>query len=161
METIWDRYPDLSPGELRTLVATTAQVLADSADAALPADPIEMSTGEAARALTASLDGLEPDAVEDVQELLEDAESATDLCCAVLDQVRAHPDLASAVSAAYEERTRKMAGFEMLLLAGALVVLAIKIKEVRVGKNGVKVSFSESSEAVQAFVSGLVSGLKG
>ncbi len=162
MTSIWDRYPDLSPSELRNLVAATAQVLAGSADASqLPADPIEMSVGQAARELTTSVEGLSPGRRSAVQELLEDDDTAVELCQAVLVEVRRHPELATEVAEAYEERTRKMAGAEVLLLTGALLVLAIRIKEIKVGKGNTKITFSESSEAVKAFLAGLVDRIRG
>jgi len=162
MTSIWDRYPDLSPSELRNLVAATAQVLAGSADRSeLPADPIEISTGEAARELTASIDMLSADERGVVQELLEDDDTAIELCHVVLGEVRRHPELASAVAQTYEERSRKMTGAELLLLAGALVVLATRIKEIRAGKGGTKITFSESGEVVKAFLAGLVASLRG
>jgi hypothetical protein len=162
MTSIWDSYPDLSPSELRNLVAVTAQVLAGSAGSAqLPADPIEMSTGQAARELTGPERGLSPDMRAAVQELLEDDDTAVELCHAVLGEVRRHPELAAEVARAYEDRTRKMAGAELLLLAGALVVLATRIKEIRVGKSGTKVTFSESGEAVKAFLAALLTSIRG
>ncbi|MFI7405963.1 hypothetical protein ACIBW9_36785 [Streptomyces sp. NPDC049541] len=164
MSSIWDRYPDLSPHELRDLVAATAQVLADFSDRSeLPTDPIEMSTGEAARELTASIDVLSAGQRGVVQELLEDDETAVRLCQVVLDEVRRYRELADAVAKAYEERTRKMTGAEVLLLAGAVVVLATRIKEIKVGKGkeGTKITFSESGEAIKKFLAGLVSGLWG
>jgi hypothetical protein len=162
MASIWDRYPDLAPGELRTLVAVTAQVLADSADRAqLPADPIEISTGEAARELTGSAGVLAADERDAVQELLEDDETAVELCRAVLDEVRQHPDLADAVAEAYQDRERKMTGVEVLLLVGALVVLATRIKKIKLQKGHTEITFSESGEAVKAFLAGLVSSIRG
>jgi hypothetical protein len=163
MTTIWDRYPDLTPSELRNLVAAAAQVLAGSAggDDALPEDPIEMSTGQAARLLTASVDGLEPEQRGTVQELLEDDETAVELSRAVLDEVSRHPELAAEVTEVYQERTRKMTGAELLLLVGALVVLATRIKEIKAGKGGTKITFSESGDAVKGFLAGLVASFRG
>ena len=162
MTSIWERYPDLSPSELRNLVAVTAQVLAASADRTqLPADPIEISTGQAARELTASIEVLESDDRGVVQELLEDDEVQARLCHVVLGEVRQHAELADAVAQAYEDRARKMTGAEVLLLTGALVVLAIRIKDIKVGKGHTKITFSESGEVVKAFLAGLVSSIKG
>ena len=162
MASIWERYPDLSPGELRTLVAVTAQVLADSADRAqLPTDPIEISTGEAARELTGSVGVLDADERGVVQELLEDDDTAVELCHVVLAEVRRHPDLADAVAEAYEVRERKMTGAEVLLLVGALVVLATRIKKIKLAKGHTEITFSESGDAVKAFLSGLVASIRG
>jgi hypothetical protein len=162
MASIWDRYPDLSPSELRTLVAVTAQVLADSADRAqLPADPIEISTGEAARELTGTTGVLDASERGVVQELLEDDESAVKLCHVVLAEVRQHRDLADAVAQAYQDRERKMTGAEVLLLVGALVVLATRIKKVKLAKGHPEITFSESGEAVKAFLAALVASIRG
>lgn len=165
MTSIWDRYPDLSPSELRNLVAATAQVLAEGADGAdraqLPEDPIEISTGEAARQLTASVDGLSADERPVVQELLEDDDASERLVHAVLAEVRRYPELAAAVDETYQERARKMTGAELLLLAGAVVVLATRIKEIKAGKGGTKITFAESGDVVKAFLAGLVASFRG
>jgi hypothetical protein len=162
MTSLWDQYPDLSPTELRILVAATAQVLADSAaDAELPADPLEISSGEAARQLTASIASLDDSKRTLVQELLEDDEASEQLVHAVLTEVRRHPELAAAVDAAYAERARKMTGGELMLLAGALVVLATRIKEIKVGKGGTKITFADSGDAVKSFLAGLIATFRG
>jgi hypothetical protein len=162
MTSIWDQYPDLSPSELRNLVAATAQVLADgAADAELPEDPLEISTGEAARQLTASVAGLDDSERAVVQEMLEDDDASEQLVYAVLTEVRRHPELAAAVDATYAERARKMTGGELMLLAGALVVLATRIKEIKTGKGGTKITFAESGDAVKSFLAGLIATFRG
>jgi hypothetical protein len=160
--SIWDQYPDLPDPELRTLVAAAAQVLLDGTDrAGLPEDALEMSNGTAARELATTVPGLDGIPAADVRAVLEDDAAAAALGRAVLDQVRAHPELADAVAAAYEERTRKMTGVELVLLSGALVVLATRIKEIKVGGGQTKITFAESGDVVKAFLTGLVGTFRG
>jgi hypothetical protein len=156
--SVWERYPDLEPREFRELVAVTAQILSDAREG--EEDILERSTRAAARDLTPTLQESEP-ALErwQVQVVLEDEELAAQACRRVLDEVRAQPELAERVAAAYEERRQKMTGIELVLLAGALVVLAIRIKRVRWGDK--QVDFEPSGEAVSTFVAGLAKGVTG
>lgn len=153
--SIWDKYPDFTADELRTLVAVTAQVLLESDEAAgtVPEDLLELPTGATARELAAAL-GTDSAAV---RALLEDDARARRAALRVLGEVRGHPALASRVADAYEARGRKMA-VETVLLAGALVILAIKLKDVSFTREGVHAGFTESQEAVKAFIKGLLPG---
>jgi hypothetical protein len=160
LTSIWDNYPALTEAELRNLVAAAAQVLAAGADHAdVPDDVLEISDSAAARELAAPATGLGEFKPAEIRQVLEDDEASAELSRAVLDEVRKYPALADEVAEAYEERSRKMAGAEMLLLAGAIVVLAIRIKEIRIGKGQTRITFAESGDAVKAFLAGLLSGL--
>jgi hypothetical protein len=153
--SIWDKYPDFTADELRTLVAVTAQVLleSDAATGAVPQDLLDLPAGATARELAAAL-GADSAAIRD---LLDDDARARQAALSVLGEVRRHPALATRVADAYEARGRTMA-VETVLLAGALVILAIKLKEVSFTKEGVRASFTESQEAVKAFIRGLLPG---
>ena len=76
-------------------------------------------------------------------------------CLAVLDEIRKHPVLAPRVAEAYEDQRNKLTGVD-LLLAGALLVLAVRVKSVAFGKT--KMDFYEASEAIQKFLVKLVGG---
>jgi hypothetical protein len=153
--SIWGRYPDLSESELRALVAAAAQVLVESEDAKMEDsdDFLEISPKQAGRQI-ASLLLAENDSItgEQIQDLLEDEVISRQLSLAVLDEIRKHPALAEAVEARFEEATNKMGTPELFLLTGALVILAIRIKEIRWSRKGKTVSFYESGEAVKNFV---------
>src|SRR6266496_3042567 len=136
--TIWDQYPNLSDGELRTLVAATARVLmeADDAHANLPPDLLNISTLSASRELDALLDK-PADQAQTIRNVLEDEDLSKELSLAVLDEVHKNPELAGMVAEAYDERAQKMVVPELLLLTGALVILAIKIDTIQWSKKGV------------------------
>lgn len=153
---IWDTYPDLTPAEFRTLVAVTAQVLLDSdaGAAEFPSDLLQQSTAESAREIAPLLMQTDPTITRrNVQEMLEDYGLATRACRNALDQVRTYPRLAERIAQEYEARAQKMTGIEVVLLAGALVILAMRIK--RWGP----VEFEPANEAVKTFVAGLVKGI--
>jgi hypothetical protein len=154
---VWDRYPDLEPREFRELVAVTAQTLSEAGDE-VPGDVLEQSARGASRDLAPVLQEAEPDVERwQIQALLEDDALAEQACRRVLDEVRAQPELAARVAAAYEERRQKMTGIELVLLAGALVVLAIRVKRIKWGDR--QVDFEPSGEAVSTFVAGLAKGI--
>jgi hypothetical protein len=93
---------------------------------------------------------------ERVQDVLEDPDSSKKVALAVLGEVRKYPELAQAVAVAYEDRLNKMPIGAAILLSAALVVLAVKIKSIEWGKDKKKLTFYESSEAVKAFLTGLL-----
>jgi hypothetical protein len=161
--SIWDRYPDLAPDELRALVTVTARTLADAqAEEAgrVSADVLQDSPRRLARELTPTLQTAEPELTsKQVQVVFEDEALAVQACMRILDEVRDQPELAQRVATAYDERLEKMTGVELVLLAGALVVLAIRIKRLRWGDK--EVEFEPAGEAVATFVAGLAKAVGG
>jgi len=162
--SIWDRYPNLTADELRTLATVTAQVLLESDEAAaeLAPDFLQQSPSTSARQVTPLLAERDPTVSQQrVREVLEDEELATRICRAVLDQARAYPELADRVAREYEARQQKMTGVELVLAAGALVVLATRIKRLRWGPEGGEIVFEPAGKAVEAFLAGLLKSLPG
>jgi hypothetical protein len=159
--SIWDKFPNYSPEELRDLTAAAAAALIDAApDAGVTAGVLKVSTRSAAAQLLPLLQPSAPGIQrEQIQTALEDPETAQKMAVAVLGEIRSIPGLAQAVADAYEDRRREMAGPE-LLLAGAAVILAIKVKDLSFSKDGIKASFYEAGEAVKTFVADLVKSVK-
>jgi hypothetical protein len=159
--SVWDEYPSLTPADLRTLVAVTAQTLMElDADQSVPQDVLQQSTracaADIAQVMTTTDSSITPSRV---QALLEDEALALDACRGVLDGVRGQPQLADRIARAYEVRKQKMTGVETTLLVGALVVLAMRIKRLRFGST--LIEFERSGEAVKTFVSGLTKSVGG
>ena len=155
--SVWNAYPNLDAADLRTLVAVTAQVLLESGQGAtdFSEDLLQQSPASNAREIQSVLSQAGSTASrKQIQEALEDEELTERLARGVLDQVRAHPELADRVAREFEARKQKMTGVELVLLAGALVVLAMRIKRVKWGQS--VVDFEPSGEAVKAFVTNLV-----
>lgn len=154
--SVWDKYPNLPPAEFRTLVAVAAQVLLEgNSGGDVSQELLQQSTRASARDLEPLLTQVDASITkQDVQALLEDEEGASRACRAVLDQVRGYPELAQRVAEEYEARQQKMTGVEVVLLAGALVVLAMRIKHVRIGS--FVLDFDPANDAVKTFVAGLV-----
>jgi hypothetical protein len=161
--SIWDKYPNYSSDELRMLTAVVAETLVDSAeDPAITADVLKVSPKSAATQLRPLLQEKAPDIqTAQIQAALEDPERAQKMAVAVLGKIRDAPLLAERVAEAYEARNREMCGPEMLLLAGAVVILAIKLKDIKISSEGLSVSFDKSAEEVKAFVAGLVRSITG
>jgi hypothetical protein len=156
--SIWDNYPDYDDQELRMLVQATTETLADEAEE--NHELLEMSPSSASRMLAALLrdSGIDTQPA-DVQRLLEDPELSKRLSLEVLGLVRERPLLAERAAEYYETVARKMASPEILLLVGALVILAIKIKEVRIGNRVVK--FYDAGRSVENFLQVLLPGSGG
>jgi hypothetical protein len=157
--SIWDKYPNFTDTELRILSTVTAQVLMDSTEATAELEPdlLGISSKAAAGEVAALLGDIAPSASrEEVQQVLEDEQQSRQLCLQVLGEVRQYPELADRIAAAYRERAQKMAITETLLLAGALVILAIRLKEIHWTGQEKKITFYESGEAVKQFVKGLL-----
>jgi hypothetical protein len=131
---LWDRLDELSEGELRNVVAMAAQVLAESETAgdAEAGDAMELSPLAASRQIAPALAAVDPSlSAADVQRALEDDRGARELALAVIGEIRQVPELAAEVEARLAERERKLSAPELLMATGALLVLAIKLKEIR------------------------------
>jgi hypothetical protein len=149
------RYPDLTPGELRTLVTATSQVLLElgESDDPVPADLLEMSSGAVARMITTDLDtGVDADYV--LRAVRDDA-SARAVMDRLVEFIRQYPELGAVIDEECQELAQKM--FVPELLTGALVILALRIKRVKIGD--IDIRFYRAGEEVKAFVSGLVKGI--
>jgi hypothetical protein len=160
--SIWDKYPDLTTSELQVLVALTAQALRENAvDPSTGSESrLDLSPAAAARELAPALQAVDPAITrQQIQDVLEDETLSAQLCYRILDGVKAQPVLADRIAQAYEERRQKMTGVELVLLAGALVILAIKVRKVQVGP--VTIALDPAGDAVKAFAAGLVKGVAG
>jgi hypothetical protein len=133
----------------------------EDARATLPPDFLDISTAAASRALTPLLPGVQAADAQVIQQLLEDEDSSKAISLAILKEVQQHPDLAQRVAEAYDERTQKLTGAELVLLSGALVILAIKIKKIRWTKSGGEIGFSKSGDVIKSFLAGLMTKITG
>lgn len=158
--TIWDKHPNYTDDELRILTAAAAETLVDAAnDSSITSEVLQLSAKSAARELKPLIEQTAPGVdQEQIQTALEDPEQSRKMALAVLEQIRILPELADQVSDAYEMRRREMAGPELLLLAGAVVILAIKLKAVRISPHGVEVDFDKAGKAVEMAVSAIFKG---
>lgn len=171
--SIWDIYPNYTENELRTLVAVTAQVLLEvrpeAEGEAFSDEVLETSPRAAAGKLLPLLQPVSPTLERaQIQRLLEDHAFAQQICLQVLGEVRTCPELAQKVAGVYEQESRMMDGGVSLLLVGALVILAINLKEICFvseknekgeSKKEFRVSFRKSGEAVKSFLTQLLQGM--
>ena len=159
--SIWDKYPNYSDSELRALVAITVQALMESEAAVsqVPEDLLEISTSAASRELLPLLQERDPSlSKQQIQNMLEDEHLSRKVSLKLLEELRKYPDLAERVAQAYELKSGKMFVTESLLLTGALVILAIKVKKISWGKGKKEITFYEAGESVKSFIVGLLKG---
>ncbi|MFQ5906716.1 MAG: hypothetical protein ACE5JA_09110 [bacterium] len=140
-------------------MALTAQALLESetASSEVPQDLLDFSPLAASRDLLPLLQ--DADATLDrgqIQQLLEDEDLSAQVCLKLLGEVRNYPKLADRVAEAYDAKAGVMAVPEMLLLTGALVILAIRIKEIRWSKKEKVIQFEKAGEVAKSFVIGLI-----
>ncbi|MCW3474595.1 hypothetical protein [Limobrevibacterium gyesilva] len=155
--SIWAKYPDYSDDELRTLVALAAQALVEADPDVAGEDLLHISPRAAAREILPLVQGQDRTIdAQRIQQLLEDEELSSQLCVQLLGEIRAIPELADRVAAAYDMRERKMAVTETLLLAGALVILALKLKKISWGAGKGEVAFHPPGEVAKSFLLGLL-----
>lgn len=77
---------------------------------------------------------------------------------AVLEAIAADPDLAAAVDAAYRARQNMMVVDVAFVLASALLLTVLKLKRVRIGREGAEVDFSELQPGIVSAIRKLVAG---
>jgi hypothetical protein len=155
--TIWDKFPEFSTNELRTLVAITARVLSESEDAAaISSDVMDIPPRAAASDLLPELQRADPTlTASQIQRALEDEDASTQIALEILGAVRLNAALADRIAQEYAVTETKLAVPELLLLTGALVILAIKVKKIKWGQQQGEVTFFEATEPVKAFIVGL------
>jgi hypothetical protein len=158
---IWDKHPNYTGEELRVLVKLCAQALLalDAGATQLPQDLLQFPSSRTARELVPLVQatGISLTA-QQVQKAIEDDEISSRLCLKILDEVCKYPELAERIAADYEAQAKTMAIPELMLLTGALVILAIKIKSIKWGPKKKEINFYESSEAVKQFLTQLLKG---
>ncbi|MGR9046621.1 MAG: hypothetical protein ACU83N_15125 [Gammaproteobacteria bacterium] len=144
---------------LRTLVAISAQALLDSQTrpADIPDDLLGYSPRTIARMLVPLLQATDASVnVQQIQNLLQDEALGRQICLKYPDEVSNDPYLAEGIGSAYEARMNKMAVPESLLLAGASVILAIRLKEIHWSSDEKIIKFDKASDIVRNFLLGLL-----
>jgi hypothetical protein len=135
--SVWQKYPDLTEPELHRLVAASVQVLLEHGDSQLAASfvrrPTALLARDACEALPAGEEALDPD---EVYRVLQSWEASSQLARLVLEDVRARPQLAGLVADAYERAEREM-DVSAALQALALVVLALRVKNIKIKSNSI------------------------
>ena len=156
--SVLDRYPNLEEQELTNLVTAASQVLMEfgEADQALPIDLLDMPPGSAVEIISSDLPVRE-EGLDQLRNMVAEPEQARLLSIEVLRVICESDLLRQAVEERYEQLEQKMFTPELFLLAGALVVLAIRIKRIKLGES--EVSFYPAGDEVKAFLTSLLGKL--
>jgi hypothetical protein len=162
--SVWDRFPEYDDNELRELTKVTASVLVDSCSepVALNQDVLDLPPLALSRQIAFEFSDIVPQATpETIQKLLESEAASREVSLALLGKIREIDPLSSLISEAYEEHRRRMAGPELLLAIGALIILAIKVKKLKISKEGVELQFSMPSSVLKEFIASFLKGVNG
>jgi hypothetical protein len=139
----WNNLGGLPDDQLNVVAEAALTVLqrrADEGDAAYVEELTSMPPGPLGRELRAALAENGLGASEDqARQLVNSREAAL----AVLEQIAREPELARAVEQVLCERQGMMFVEPGTLLAGALLLLVIKLKRVRVSREGADVEFRD------------------
>ena len=132
----WCAAPeDLDDAELRLLLQAARSVLAESADdEAEAAELVERPPAEAAADVGVALGRS-----GDVDRLVDDPEADRALALALVGEICAIPALRDEVGEAYAARKGMMVVDPGSMLAVSLLLLVLKLRRVRVGRDGVEV----------------------
>jgi hypothetical protein len=140
---VWNRLEELSDEELATLVEAAEHVIADSSDEPDASGYMKMPVTRLGTAIAGSLRETGSDTDPDqVTELLRDHEHARQLAVQALQAIGREPVLADHIEAAYRARREMMAVDAGLVVAGALLLLVLKLKRIKIGN--VDISFYEA-----------------
>jgi hypothetical protein len=156
--SVLERYPDLTADELSRLVMAASQVLMElgEAERPVPADLLEMAPRAAARMIAGDLPVADASPGR-IERLVEDPDSSRAMALKVLGLVRGFPELRALIEQRYDELERKMFVPELMLLTAALVVLAMRIKRLKVGHT--EITFYPAGDEVKSFISGMTKGI--
>jgi hypothetical protein len=151
---IWNHYPNYKKHELAALIKAACQVLITGGEK----DVSEMQTLNlpsivAAREVEGIFLETAPGITANaIQQVLEDQMLSSDLSLQMLGILREQPRLAEAIAIEYEKSTQKMDATGGMLTA-ALLVLACKIKKIKLDKNGIEIIFEPFSQKITALLS--------
>ncbi len=148
----WQKLDELPDEKLRMLVASLLSVLQDSTEqdsddsmedvATIPPGPLRRQLKEA----------LAENGVAASDSQINQIMESRPFAILLLQQIAQQPDLACEVEQAYKERQRMLVVDGGIILAGAVLVLVIKLKRIRANKKGVDVEFSDLKADVLAQV---------
>lgn len=156
MTADWCAAPDeLDEADLRLLLQVIASVLAESAaDDEEAADLVAMPASEAAAEVGASIGGAEDAA----SRLVEDPAADRALALELVRQVCAIPALRDEVDEAYAARRRMMVVDPGTILAVSLLLLVVKLRRVKVGREGVEIKLDPVRDRALKLAAALVGG---
>jgi hypothetical protein len=157
---IWQRIDQLSDNEIAALTQAAIYILQSGSDdqslrdlEAMPKRSLrdELQRSLAARAVPG---GDAPDRI------VGDPKLSRPVAIELLKVIAMEPDLAAEVENTYRAREKLLTGGVEIILAGALLVLVLKLRHVKVGKRGADISFSKLSDTAIKSVMGLLNPLK-
>lgn len=154
--TTWCAAPEeLDDTDLRLLLQVATSVLAESADDQdEAADLAELPPSEAAAQVGATLG--EPEDV--ASRLVDDPELDRVLALGLVREVCAIPALRDEVDEAYAARKRMMVVDPGSILAVSLLLLVIKVRRVKVGREGVDIELDPVRNGAVTLVGKLLGG---
>jgi hypothetical protein len=162
--SIWEKYPNFSNDELRTIVAITTKILTESApsEANIDKDIMEISPISASYEILPFFKEKNLEiSRKQLQDILENEELSSEICLKLLGEIKEIPKLAEKISIAYDLRKKKMAVPPEILFAAAFVILAIKIKKIHIGTDKKSFEFYKAGNVVKDFISNLLGGSGG
>ena len=155
----WCEDPQaLGERDLRLLIEVAASVLGQAADGEADAEEIiEYPPSVLHAELHSALAEFGIAADESaITRLVNDAESDRALGMALIESMCSIPELRDAVDEAYEARRRIMVIDPATIAAVSLLLLVMKVRRVRVGREGVDVTLDPVREGALGFISKLL-----
>jgi hypothetical protein len=148
--SVWTDLEALDDQQLQQLTAAAVHVLQTGGDHDT-AHAAEMPSRVLIRELQAALNEEDvPTATEDAGRLVTDQVASRPVAIALLRELAKNPELAAEIERAYEARRDMMVIDAGLLLGGALLLLVLKLKRIRVGDK--EVEFYEAKAGALAQV---------
>jgi len=154
MTDVWGDLNSLADEELQLLTAAAMHVLETGGDGgARDASrmPEQALTREVREALAA--EGIDTD-TGDAERIVTDEAVSRPVAIALLSELATEPELKSEIERAYEARRDMMVVDGGLILGGALLLLVLKLKRVKIGDN--EVEFYEAKEGALAQIRGFL-----
>ena len=148
---------EIDDDQLFSLVRAAVDVIASHSMQPQDSSIMTISNKEAAKQIDSLLEsGGGPGTANTLRRLLEDPYTAKKISITILNEIRGNQALADEVENTRAKNARKMSP-ETLLLAGAAVVLAMNVKEIKLGSLIIK--FEKSGKAISEFLAGLVKNI--
>jgi hypothetical protein len=152
----WESPEQLSDVDLRTLVQAASSVLAREGDGQVPGDLAQMPQSMVAQELRTAVEQQGVSLDERAAERIARGDLARGMAIEVVRELGRDPDLRAAIDEAYEASRQLMVLDPGTLAVAALLVIAVKIRRVRVGGGNVDVQFDPVKAGILSRITELI-----
>lgn len=148
--SIWNNLNSLNENQLAILVRSVVEIISlynpNAVESNLPTSFANLTPE-----ILEGLNIKESINIEDLNISFQDIENQKGLTLSILNQLRLNEPLASIIEEKYKKNSQLMS-LETILLSAGLVILMIKVKDLTIGDDGLRITFRSEKEIIKNFI---------